>query len=224
MGHDFNNLLQGVLGAISVVKLSTPATAQLYPILELAEQSANQARELGRRLIYLAKGDLPLGHIGGLGPLFRQAVEAGLRGSGLTSRFELDEGLEVLHDEQALRILADVLVLNAREAMGAGGVLTVSGSACVLAGDEVPGLAAGAYVRHTFRDTGRGIPAAVLPRIFEAYFTTKEGKNQKGVGLSLAIAQAIAQAHGGALTAESSPGEGTAFQLYLPALPARAAV
>jgi len=220
MGHDFNNLLQGVLGAISVVKLSTPATHQLYPILELAEQSANQARELGRRLIYLAKGELPLTHTGPLGPLIRQAVEAGLRGASITSRFELEEGLEVRHDEQALRILVDILVLNAREAMAAGGTLTVSARRCDLAGDQVPGLAAGSYVRHTFQDTGRGMAEDLLPRIFEPYFTTKEGRTQKGAGVSLAVAQAIALSHGGALRADSSPGAGAAFHLYLPALPA----
>jgi len=222
MGHDFNNLLQGVLGAISVVKLSTPATHQLYPILELAEQSANQARELGRRLIYLAKGNLPMTHVGPAGGIFRQAAEAGLRGSGCTGAFELEGDAAVRHDEQALRILADLLVINAREAMTAGGVLTVSARARALAADEVPGLAAGAYVQYTFRDTGTGIPEAVLPRLFEPAFTTK-AKPQKGAGASLAIGQAIAHAHGGLLTAESLPGAGAAFHLHLPAPPVPAA-
>jgi signal transduction histidine kinase len=217
MGHDFNNLLQGVLGAISVVKLSTPPTHQLYAILDLAERSAHQARELGRRLIYLARGDLAMNHVGDLGPLLRVAVEAGLRGTAVTCRFDLAEGLDVRHDEQAIRILVDALVANAQEAMPAGGILTVQSQACVLEGDPDLGLAAGDYVRMTFRDSGQGLAPEVLPRIFEAGFTTKEGKQQKGVGLSLAIGQAIAWAHGGALTAEARPGQGATFHLLLPA-------
>ena len=218
MGHDFNNLLQGVLGALSVVKLSTPATHQLYSILDLAERNAHQARELGRRLIYLAKGNLPLKQAAPLGPLFKAAVEVGLRGTSITCQYDLPEGLEVKHDEQAIRILVDVLVANAKDAMPKGGTLTVSAQAWRLAADDPSGLPEGAYVRHTFRDSGPGIAAEVLPRIFEAYFTTKDPKTQKGVGLSLAIAEAIAWSHGGSLSAEGRPGQGAAFHLLLPAL------
>ena len=218
MGHDFNNLLQGVLGALSVVKLSTPATHQLYSILDLAERNAHQARELGRRLIYLAKGDLPLKQASALGPCIRAAVEVGLRGTGITCQYDLPEGLEVRHDEQAIRILVDVLVSNAKDAMPKGGTLRVTAQAWRLAEDPAAGLPAGAYVRHTFQDSGPGIAADVLPRIFASGFTTKEGKSQKGVGQSLAIAEAIAWSHGGSLTAEALPGQGASFHLLLPAL------
>ena len=214
MGHDFNNILQGVLGAVSVVKLSTPATHQLYSILELAERSANQARELGRRLIFLAKGQATFNHTGPLGPLLRSLVETGLRGSAVTAHFDLEPEPVVRADEQAVRILVDALVSNAREAMAAGGTLTVSARPCTLEG--APGLPAGDYVRYTFRDTGPGIAAEVLPRIFELHFSTKPGKAPNGVGLSLAIAEAIAWAHGGELSAESTPGQGAAFHLLLP--------
>ena len=222
MGHDFNNLLQGVLGALSVVKLSTPATHQLYSILDLAERNAQQARELGRRLIYLAKGNLPLKQAGPLGPVIRAAMEVGLRGTAITCQYDLPEGLDVKHDDQAIRILMDVLITNAKDAMPKGGTLQVTAHACQLAADGPSQLPGGAYIRHTFLDSGPGIAADVLPRIFEPSFTTKEGKPQKGVGLSLAIAEAIAWSHGGSLTAESLPGQGAAFHLLLPALMAAA--
>ncbi len=93
------------------------------------------------------------------------------------------------------------LVRNAREAMPRGGRLRVStrgGEGAVLI--EV-------------RDTGPGIPKERMQRIFDPFFTTKE----RGTGLGLAMAQEVAQEHGGQLTCESSPGAGTAFTLRLPA-------
>lgn len=217
MGHDFNNLLQGILGAVSVAKLSTPPTHQLRGILDLAENSANQARELGRRLICLAKGPAPLNHAGVLGPMLRFSVEAALKGTAVTPVFDLPEDTPAVDfDEQDLRLLIDLLMANAQEAMPAGGTLTVAVRTCaVTASDGLP-LPSGSYVRCSFRDSGRGIPEEFLPRIFDPYFTTKTGKNPKGVGLSLTICQAIARSHRGTLTAETSGEGGAAFHLYLP--------
>ena len=218
MGHDFNNHLQGILGALSVVKLSTPPGHQLHGILDLAERSANQARELGRRLIFLAKGKCLLAPSGPLGPVLKAAVEEAFRDTAISCQCDLaGAGLEVQFDEQAIRLLVDILACNAREAMPGGGALVLTASRCDLPADPAQGLAAGAYVRHTFKDSGHGIAPEVLPQIFDRYFTTKDGKSQKGVGLSLAIAQAIAWGHGGALLAEPGPGPGATFHLLLPA-------
>jgi CheY-like chemotaxis protein len=74
----------------------------------------------------------------------------------------------------------------------------------------------GAYVRISIRDYGCGIPADVLPRVFDPYFTTKQG----GSGLGLATAYAIVSKHGGHISVASKPGEGTMFTMDLPALQA----
>jgi signal transduction histidine kinase len=103
--------------------------------------------------------------------------------------------------DQVLQVLLN-LVRNALDALGArGGTLSLSAT-------QAPG-----GVAFTVRDSGPGIPAEDLARVFEPYFTTKEG----GTGLGLAIARRIAEEHGGSLEVESTPGSGAAFTLVLPA-------
>jgi signal transduction histidine kinase len=106
-------------------------------------------------------------------------------------------------DVAQLRQLLLNLIRNAREAMADGGQLTVS-----TRGGE-------GTVSVEVRDTGPGIPPERRERIFDPFFTTKE----RGTGLGLAMAQEIAQEHGGQLTVESAPGAGTAFTLQLPTAP-----
>jgi signal transduction histidine kinase len=95
------------------------------------------------------------------------------------------------------------LVRNAREAMPGGGTLFVGTRAAD--GDALVEV----------RDTGPGIEPGRLARIFDPFFTTKE----RGTGLGLALAQEIAQEHGGELTCASTPGQGTSFTLRLPGIP-----
>jgi signal transduction histidine kinase len=140
----------------------------------------------------------------------------------------------VLADVAQLRQLLLNLLRNAREAMPGGGSLrvsTTSAGGAGFAGDgrSPQGGAAGgagfvgdgrspqggAAVDIEVRDSGPGIEPSRLQRIFDPFFTTKE----RGTGLGLAMAQEIAQEHGGQLTCESTVGFGTAFTLRIPAIP-----
>jgi two-component system, NtrC family, sensor kinase len=117
-------------------------------------------------------------------------------------QLDLWPDLPLVHADVAqLRQLLLNLIRNAREAMPAGGVLRVATRG------------GGGSVAVEVRDTGHGIPKDRLQRIFDPFFTTKE----RGTGLGLAMAQEIAQEHGGLLACESEPGRGTAFTLRLPA-------
>jgi signal transduction histidine kinase len=112
------------------------------------------------------------------------------------------------------------LALNARDAMPRGGRLTLSCRAVTLADTEATrhrGLSPGPFVEIGVEDTGSGIPADVLPRIFDPLFTTKaEGE---GTGLGLFSVQSVVRSHRGAIHIRTEPGRGTRFTMLLPAEP-----
>lgn len=109
-------------------------------------------------------------------------------------------------DERQLRHAFLNILLNAIEAIGSDGQITVTSQ--VVEAWERP------HVRISVKDTGPGIPATALPSLFDPFFTTKA----EGTGLGLPISQRIVQAHNGAITVESTPGEGATFHIFLPVL------
>ena len=117
---------------------------------------------------------------------------------------EHDEDLPHIHGDSDLmmQVLLN-LVLNAVQAMPERGTLRV---AAVREGEQ--------HIRLTVADTGHGIPPDVLPKIFEPFVTTKE--RGKGTGLGLTVVLGIVQEHGGSITVDSTPGQGTTFTLLLP--------
>ncbi len=112
------------------------------------------------------------------------------------------------------------LVQNASEAMPDGGRLTIQTGKEVLDNvsvRNVHGMKAGVYVTLTVSDTGRGMDAETLARIFEPFFTSKEKSPTRGAGLGLSVVQGIVEQHGGYINCESELGKGTQMKLYFPA-------
>jgi CheY-like chemotaxis protein len=110
------------------------------------------------------------------------------------------------------------LAVNARDAMPQGGRLTLTTANRSLPVAEQPGpvdVRAGEFVELTVADTGEGMSAEVLPRIFEPFYTTKPVG--QGTGLGLAVVYGIVKAHGGWITVDTDPGQGSVFRVGLPA-------
>jgi CheY-like chemotaxis protein len=120
-------------------------------------------------------------------------------------------------DEGQIGQVVRNLVLNAREATPEGGVVSIRAENVGQRTRGMPALPPGRYVRVTIADRGVGMSPELLAKIFDPYFSTKRRGDQKGMGLGLTICHAIIQRHGGAIAVKSAPGEGTAFDLYLPA-------
>jgi signal transduction histidine kinase len=141
----------------------------------------------------------------------------GMSRRGVQLNIELQDDLPlVLADCNQLQQVFLNLLANAVDAMPTGGELHVQ-TAVEEAGDsgrDRPGAARRPYVAASIRDTGQGIAEEYLGRIFDPFFTTKA--LGQGTGIGLAVCAQIIQAHGGSITVQSQPGEGSTFTVRLP--------
>ena len=237
IAHDFNNLLAAISSYAELVLDALPADpATVAPgalaavvsdaredvreIRRAAERGATLTRQLlafGRgQLLQTRELDLNL-LVGDLGRLLGRVL-----GAEVELRLDLaPEPAPVRADPGQLEQVLVNLAVNARDAMPDGGVLSI-GTRHAVVGAGAPGgagadLAPGRYVAVDVRDTGVGMDTATLARIFEPFYTTKPAG--QGTGLGLAMVYGIVAQTGGRVTVDSTPGRGTTFSLYLPALP-----
>lgn len=227
VAHDFNNRLLVIMGHSELMKRAAANNPALESHAEMVLTSARRAADLTRQL--LAYGRLQV--------LSPKAVDLNRVVDGLRRMLErlIGEQVELvtvlgakapIHaDAGQLEQVILNLVINARDAMPAGGRLTVETSDVEIGPmNPVSDLAPGAYVSLSVSDTGTGIPESLRPRVFEPFFTTKEVG--KGTGLGLATVDGIVRQSGGAIGFRTSEGRGSTFVVYLPRateLPAEAA-
>lgn len=217
MAHDFNNVLQSVLGYISLAKMSVKPGCEVEDYLDQAETISGQACELGQRLLILSRGGMSFKRTAPLPPLILSTVEQVLKESGVNARYHLPDNLpQVTFDEAHMQQVFTHLATNALEAISGEGSLQIYGAVVTVTEKSELPLQQGYYLHIMFCDTGTGIEPENLPRIFDPYFTTKDTWSQKGQGLGLALCHTIIRKHKGTITAESAPGQGTAIHLYLP--------
>jgi len=216
IAHDFNNLLAAILGNLSVARHYAGSEPELDEILDDIEVGARRATGLTRQLLTFSKGGAPMKSVGSIDEVVREAVDFGMRGSNVRHDYAIDDTPYLLEfDRGQIQQVLQNLVINACQAMPDGGSLQVT----VRNELRLPtslGRKPGPWVRVSLADDGVGIPPADQGRIFDPYFTTKS----EGTGLGLATAYAIVRKHGGYMTVESEPGEGSTFHLYLPAIEA----
>ncbi|MBT7452858.1 MAG: PAS domain S-box protein [Gemmatimonadetes bacterium] len=206
IAHDFNNILTAITGHLSLAGLEASGSESLRHLVKQAEKAAMQAARLTQQLLTFSRGGEPVRQYVDMGELLEEAATFVLRGSNVSVDFDLPADLHGVHgDPGQLAQVVQNLVINADQAMEEGGKLWITAANSSPTGDD-------GYVRIDIRDVGRGMPAEVVQRIFEPYFTTKE----KGSGLGLATAYAIIDQHGGHLSVDSVLGEGTTFTLQLP--------
>jgi len=223
IAHDFNNILTAILGFTQMALNKTPAENPVQRDLERVLESSSRAAELVRQILTFSRQS----------ELERKPVQISLivkevlklLRSSLPATISIsqdnDLGLDrdkILADPTQLHQVLMNLGTNAAHAMRTnGGILSVSLSEIEADASFVsrfPDLSPGPYVRLAVSDTGHGMDAAVMERIFDPYFTTKEVG--EGTGMGLAVVQGIIKSHGGAITAYSEPGQGTSFHVFLP--------
>ncbi len=221
LAHDFNNLLAGISGSLEMMRarLAQGRIAEVERYVAAAQGAASRAAALTHRLLAFARRQ-PLEPkpvdadrlVAGMEELIRRTL-----GPGIALETVASEGLwTCLCDPNQLENAILNLAINARDAMPAGGRLTIETCNCLI--DEDAGrrreLTPGQYVRIGVSDTGAGIPADILPRVFDPFFTTKPAG--KGTGLGLSMIYGFAKQSNGQARIYSEPGRGACVKLYLP--------
>jgi PAS domain S-box-containing protein len=217
VAHDFNNLLMPITGALDLLQRRYgEADARAARLIDGALQSAERAKTLVQRLLGFARRQSlqtqPVDMVAlldGMRGLIRSSI-----GVGIELRISSAPGLPKALAESNPPELAQLnLCVNAREAMPAGGTLTIA--ADVLAPDAgMAKLAPGDYVRISVIDTGTGMDRETLERAVEPFFSTKE--TGRGTGLGLSMVHGLAAQLGGHFAISSTPGKGTRVELWLP--------
>ncbi len=214
IAHDFNNLLMGVFGNIELAQAELPEDHPARHSLKAAHQAMDNARRLTTRLLTFARGGNPVLEAVDLRQGICDTVRFHLSGSNVAVQFNIPSDLwPVNADKGQIAEVISNLTINAKEAMPAGGTLYVQARNIPDIHEAVASELRGDFVQMVFKDTGVGIPANLIERIFDPYFTTK----QAGSGLGLAIVHGIVSKHKGHIRVTSVPSVETVFTVFLPA-------
>ncbi len=225
VAHDFNNILTAIIGHCDLMMMRHSPGDSDYDDIQQIRTNSNRAASLTRQLLAFSRQQT-------LRPQTLQLPDVVAEVSNLLKRLMGEQiRLDVTHGRNLGAVRADPgqleqvvvnLAVNARDAMLAhnprgGGTLTIQTKAVsaadvrAMASDILP---VADYTALVVTDTGGGIAPEVLPKIFEPFFTTKEVG--KGTGLGLSTVYGIVKQSGGWIFAESRPGQGATFTMYLP--------
>ncbi len=221
IAHDLNNVLAPILIGTDLLRMEslTPAGQR---VVNTMEASAQHGAALVRQLLGFARGTEGERVRVEPKPLLTDLV--GLLRQTLPSRIEVqleisDSPTPILADSTQLKQLLLNLCINARDAMPGNGTIVVAAEDVTIHEAQARTLGEGEpgpYLHLRVTDTGTGMPPETLHRIFDPFFTTKEAG--KGTGLGLSMVRGIVKGHHGFLHVESTVGEGTTFNIYLPAI------
>ena len=218
VAHDFNNILMIVQGSAEMLSRRAHDPDRVGVLAEAILTASRRGQSLTRQLLTFARRGSHEPVAFSLPARLDQIVELLRRAAGDAVEVEVSIAAEVwpvFADPHGLEIALINLAVNARDAMPAGGRLSLTAANAVLRPERGGGLRLeGDFVVLTVRDTGSGISEEHLAHVFEPFFTTKPPG--KGTGLGLSQVYGFAQQSGGAATVTSRPGHGTAFTLYLP--------
>jgi len=215
IAHDFNNILAAILGNVSLSLAYTNQDDKRFPLLKELEKASLRARDLTQQLLTFSKGGEPVKELTSVTEIIRESASFILRGSNVRCDFDFADNLwnaEV--DAGQISQVIQNIVVNARHAMPDGGVVTISCRNIIPTPAMSEVLAGQTCLEISLCDNGPGISPELLDRIFDPYFTTKKD----GSGLGLAITHSIIRKHKGAISVQSSPGNGTRFTILLPAI------
>ena len=231
VAHNFNNLLQAVMGQASLIEMQLPLHSPLTPSARMIIDAAGKGAALIKQLL-----SFTIGASSGskrtvdVRKMLEESQELyrSLVGACATLSVRSEAGtFEVDADISQLQHAITNMLMNSREALGSrtDGKIDIRLKRVRLHPGELdPDLAPGSYLRIDIEDNGIGMDREHRARCFEPFFTTKNvdartGLGLSGAGLGLSSAYSIIRGHGGVVTVESAPGKGACFSIYIPIRP-----
>ena len=214
IAHDLNNMLAAILGFSEFLEGSLEPDDPRRRDVEQIAHAAERSAELTRQLLAFARRELIQPRVLDLNAVVRHAwtILPAILGENIVLALRPAPGLgRVYADPRQIEQILMNLVLNARDAMPQGGRITIETKAVREAPEGAP---AGSFAVLAVTDTGRGMEAATLQRIWEPFFTTKPAG--EGTGLGLSSVYGAAKQSGGFVSADSEPGRGTTVQVWWP--------
>jgi two-component system cell cycle sensor histidine kinase/response regulator CckA len=220
IAHDFNNLLTAMIGFCDLLLVRHRAGDQSFADIMQIKQNANRAANLVRQLLAFSRQQTLQPRVLNVTDVLAELSHLLRRLIGENIELKMTHGRDlapVKVDHGQLEQVIINLAVNARDAMVGGGTLAIRTENVTTAqpmtrGSEI--MPPGGYVMVQVIDTGHGIPAGIIDRIFDPFFSTKEVGS--GTGLGLSTVYGIVKQTGGFIFVESKPKQGATFSIYLP--------
>jgi len=204
LAHEIRNPLAGIAGVVEVMSKDLPANSPSRAVMGDVQKEIRHIQDILNDLLFYARPRPPAFHPSDLNATIEQAVMLArqqVRNKPVQILFTANSSLPLVdHDPALIQQVVLNLLLN--------GIQAISGAGKV----EVTATREQDQAIVEVADTGRGIPADALPKIFKPFFTTRS----EGTGLGLSLANGIVQSHGGKIEVSSAPGKGSQFQIWLP--------
>mgnify|MGYP006278693669 CR=1 FL=1 len=222
IAHDFNNILYTIMGYTELTAEDLDPESDLYNNLQQVLVSSRRARDLVRQILAFSRQDEAGSQPVMVKPIAKEVLKMlqATLPAKINVQGDIQSDARIVSNPTHVHQILMNLCTNAGHAMQpGGGTLTVRLHNAHLDQSDAnhdPDMTPGPHVRLTVADTGHGIESGVLERIFDPFFTTK-GPGE-GTGMGLSVVHGIVKQLGGSLRVYSKPGEGTEFNVYLPAL------
>ena len=221
IAHDFNNILVPIVMGAELALMTIPIENQAYPMVQKILTAAMRAKDLVQQILAFSRqSDLESAPLH-LGPLIKETLKLGR--ASLPATIEIRQNINIGNDlvlanpTQMHQVMMN-LISNAGHAMrDKGGILEVTLEEEIVQdakAPKTPEIREGRYAKLVVSDTGHGMDALTLQRIFHPFFTTKE--RGQGTGLGLSIVHGIIRSCGGSIGVESRPGQGATFTIRIP--------
>ncbi|MFW5866896.1 MAG: PAS domain S-box protein [Armatimonadota bacterium] len=219
VAHDFNNILTAILVSVQLLRCEEQLSEGVEEAMDVIESAAKRSASLTRQLLAFGRKQFMEPEEFAVSELVREMKPMLVRliPECITIETDFAEGVLCAHmDRSQLEHVIMNLVVNARDAMPAGGTLTISVDMVQVRSDEHGPhvLEPGKYLRLGVHDTGVGMDEETRARVFEPFFSTRKGADGNGLGLSTAYG--IVRQSGGEITVSSEVGVGTTFRVFLP--------